>query len=335
MSENPNTDFSEEDRNRFREARIQIRNEFNGLDEHQQYMNAFSRLLKWDPLRRVLMLGTDQRDRFIPILKNGIAATLTQAGSVLDVGCGDGQTFALLSDAIPAGSTINAIEPNPEFLKSFDARLTQQARLRKGSLRCAPFAPALLTNGDLAGLKHDLILAVHVLYFFENLEASLLSIYEALAPGGTAFVVFADEHVAYTGVSYRAYMQTAGKIELAEGHAELCRNRRALFALDQAQAGSLTRLIESTFGDAGARIDVQRQETRLYGHSLSDIIALCNIAGLEPVVNTEKFEAAADLIEHSPKTADFRVETDPKSPRYGMFSVLQPQIVAVIRKIAG
>jgi SAM-dependent methyltransferase len=332
---NSNTAFTEQDRNRFREARVLVQNEFRGLDEHQQYMNAFSRLLKWDPLRRVTMLGTDQRDQFVPIIKSGISATLTQAGSVLDIGCGDGQTFALMSDAIPAGSTIHAIEPNPEFLKSFEARLAQQTGLRKGDPRCAPFSPELFKNGDFAGSRHDLILVIHALYFFDNLETSLLSIYEALTPGGTAFVVFADEQAAYTGLSYRAYMRAAGKTDLAEEHAELCRNRLRLFAQDQAGTGSLTGLINRAFGDAGVDIDVQRQETRLYGHSLGDIIALCNIAGLEPVVNTEKFEAAADLIEHSPKTADFRIEIDPKSPRYGMFSVSQPQIIASIRKTAG
>jgi SAM-dependent methyltransferase len=278
------------------------------------------------------MLGTDQRDRFVPLIKSDIAAKLSRAASVLDIGCGDGQTFALLSDAIPAGSAINAIEPNSEYLKFFDARLTQQARLQKGSLRCAPFTPTLLKNGDSAGSRHDLILVIHALYFFANLETSLLSIYEALAPGGSAFFVFADEQTAYTGLSYRAYMQAAGDSDLAESHAELCRNRTALFAQDQTEAATLTRLIESTFGGTGPLIDVQRQETRLYGHSLVDIIALCNIAGLEPVVNTDKFEAAADLIEQSPHAAGFRIENDPKNPRYGMFSVRQPQIVAAIRK---
>jgi SAM-dependent methyltransferase len=331
---NASTTFTEEDRNRFREARILIRNEFGGLDEHQQYTNAFSRLLKWDPLRRVPMLGTDQRDQFVPIIRSGIAANLTQAASVLDIGSGDGQTFALISGAILAGSTIDAIEPNAEYLKSFDARLTQQARLRKGNLRCAPFTPDLLKNGDAAGPRHDLILVIHALYFFDNLETSLLSIYEALAPGGAVFIVFADEQTAYTGLSYRAYMRATGKTDLAEDHAELCRNRRTLFAQDQAKAGTLTDLINRSFGDAGAHIAVQRQETRLYGHSHSDIIALCNIAGLEVVLSTDKFEAAADLIEHSPAVADFRIEADPTSVRYGMFSVLQPQIVATVRKIA-
>ena len=326
------TGLTDVDRNRFREARVLIQNEFRGLDTHQQYMNAFSRLLKWDPLGRVTMLGTDQRDQFVPVIKDGIAGTLSRPGSVLDIGSGDGQTFTLIGDAIPAGSTVHAIEPNAEYLKSFEARLTQQTGLQKGFLRCAPFAPELLKNGDFAGLRHDVILAIHVLYFFENLEASLLAIYQALTPGGVTFIVFADEEVAYTGLSYRSYMKAIGQADHAEGHADLCRHRRALFALDQTVAGTLTRLIQSTFDDNTAHIAVHRQDTRLYGHSLVDIIALCNIAGLEAVPSTDKFEAAADLIEHTPELADFRIERDPKDPRYGMFSVLQPQIVAAIRK---
>jgi hypothetical protein len=37
---------------RFDEAMDIIANEFTALDTHQQYRNAFSRLLKWDPLGR-------------------------------------------------------------------------------------------------------------------------------------------------------------------------------------------------------------------------------------------------------------------------------------------
>jgi len=53
---------------RFDEAMDIIANEFTALDTHQQYRNPSSRLLKWDPLGRVLMLGTDQRDLFVPEL---------------------------------------------------------------------------------------------------------------------------------------------------------------------------------------------------------------------------------------------------------------------------
>jgi hypothetical protein len=43
-------------------------NEFEGLDTYRGYHNAFARVLKPDPLGRVLMLGTDQRDLFVPLL---------------------------------------------------------------------------------------------------------------------------------------------------------------------------------------------------------------------------------------------------------------------------
>jgi hypothetical protein len=50
----------------FDEALELVRNEFEGLDTQRQYRNAFARLLKQDPLGRVLMMGTDQRDMFVP-----------------------------------------------------------------------------------------------------------------------------------------------------------------------------------------------------------------------------------------------------------------------------
>jgi SAM-dependent methyltransferase len=325
----------EENRSRFREARVLIGNEFTGLDAHQQYMNAFSRLLKWDPLGRVTMMGTDQRDRFVPVIRNAIATNRTRAGSVLDIGCGDGQTFALIADAIPDGSVIDAIEPNEDFLKSYKARLADQAHLHNGSLLCSPFTPEILAqHRGRGGSTYDLITNIHVLYFFENLESSLLAIYDALSTGGAAFIVFADELAAYTGLAFGAFLNAIGENLMAEQHAEICRNRLKLFAADQTNPGTLTDLIGQSFGSTRALIEIQRQETRLYGHSLADIIALCNITDLEAYLGLEKFDAAADLIEHTPEAVDFRIEHDPESPRYGMFSVLQPQIVAVLRKMA-
>jgi hypothetical protein len=65
---------------RFDEAMDIIANEFTALDTHQRYRNAFSRLLKWDPLGRVLMLGTDQRDLFVPELRQAIVGFVPKAG---------------------------------------------------------------------------------------------------------------------------------------------------------------------------------------------------------------------------------------------------------------
>lgn len=56
----------------FEEALELVRNEFESPDPHRQYRNAFARLLKPDPLGRVLMMGTDQRDMFTPELRRVI-----------------------------------------------------------------------------------------------------------------------------------------------------------------------------------------------------------------------------------------------------------------------
>ena len=56
----------------FDEALELVRNEFEGLDTHRQYRNAFARLSKPDPLGRGLMMGTDQRDMFVPELRRAI-----------------------------------------------------------------------------------------------------------------------------------------------------------------------------------------------------------------------------------------------------------------------
>ena len=66
----------------FDEALELVRNEFEGLDTHRQYRNAFARLLKSDPLGRVLMMGTDQRDMFAPELRRAIETSLR---SVTDI----------------------------------------------------------------------------------------------------------------------------------------------------------------------------------------------------------------------------------------------------------
>jgi hypothetical protein len=75
---------------------------------------------------------------------------------------------------------------------------------------------------------------------------------------------------------------------------------------------------------------VQRQPSRLYGHNLADLIALSSIAVLAGVEGLSKFEAAAALLRHMPEAVDLRIEDD--GPRLGMWSVTQPQWVAVLHR---
>jgi hypothetical protein len=98
------------------EALELVRNEFAGLDLHRQYRNAFARLLKPDPLGWVLMMGTDQRDMFVPELRRVIEACVPRDGHLFDFGAGDGQTFALVAAAVPKGTRVSIEEPNTDYL---------------------------------------------------------------------------------------------------------------------------------------------------------------------------------------------------------------------------
>ena len=115
----------------FDEALELVRNEFEGLDPHRQYRNAFARLLKPDPLGRVLMMGTDQRDMFVPELRRIIEASVASDGHIFDFGAGDGQTFALVADSVPQGTRVSI-----EELQSRIPRRLQRFAKNKGT-----FAP--------------------------------------------------------------------------------------------------------------------------------------------------------------------------------------------------
>ena len=121
---------------RIYEALEIVCNEFRGLEVHQRYRNVFSRLLKPDPLGRVAMMGTDQRDLFCPVLRNLIASHVPEDGSgaIFDFGAGDGQTFGLVADAVPDGTTISLEEPSASYLKDYVSFLERDARLRVGAV---------------------------------------------------------------------------------------------------------------------------------------------------------------------------------------------------------
>ena len=123
----------------FDDALELVRNEFEGLDPHRQYRNAFARLLKPDPLGRVLMMGTDQRDMFVPELRRVIDTSVPNDGHIFDFGAGDGQTFALVADSVPQGTQVSIEEPNPEYLASYRAFLKTKAHLRPAIALAAEF----------------------------------------------------------------------------------------------------------------------------------------------------------------------------------------------------
>jgi len=318
---------------RLDEALHLVRNEFEGRDRHRQYYNAFSRLLKPDPLGRVLMMGTDQRDLFVPELRGVISACVPDEGRIFDFGAGDGQTFALVAASVPRGTRVSIEEPNPDYLAEYVALLETQPHLWPGAALAAGFdeidAVAARSGVQLPeDGSIDLALAIHMVYFLADLPAGLTRMLRFLKPGGTLFAVVADEEHGYTGRVLDRFIERGGETgDTARDLSAIGERRRLLGA--PARGGGGIRDAAAAAGMA-VELEVRRQPSRLYGHSLADVLALAGITALAGVESMTKFEAAAELLRHDPESVDLRIEDE--GPRKGTWSVSQPQSIAIVRR---
>jgi SAM-dependent methyltransferase len=320
---------------RFDDALEIAKHEFRSLDADAQYTNAFARLLKWDPLERVAMLGTDQRELFIPVLKDLMRAQRRAAAApfrFFDIGCGDGQTFVLAAGELPDGATGAILDPNAYYLAQYEAAIRAAGRLHLGQAICAPFLPESAV--DAPG-GFDLILAIHVLYYFDDLAASLARIYELLKPGGAAFIVFADEKTAYTGQALRACHRAVGDTAWLAAFEATCDLRRRLLLPGPDGQAELQQLLDARFPESRAALRASVQASRLFGHTLADIVALSLISGLDRLATPAKFDAVMALIRTQPELIGLRIERGGHPAREGMLSVVQSQVVVELRRAAG
>ncbi len=309
-------------------------NEFEGLDTYRGYHNAFARVLKPDPLGRVLMLGTDQRDLFVPLLRRTVAEQVPADGRIFDIGAGDGQTFGYIADAVPAGTTVSIAEPNPVYLAAYQGFLERQPHLRGGIAALAGLddldEEATGTPGDLPEPGSiDVALGLHMIYFATDVARSLRSILRFLKPGGVYVNVVTDEETAYSGAVLRSFVESGGDTGDNDGHVTAINERRRLLAPESEGGGGLAQAIRA----AGIEVEVDavRQLSRMYGNSLTDLLALANISVLTGQAGTRKFESAATVLRERPEEVDLRIETE--GPRTGMWSVVQPQWVTQIRRV--
>jgi len=309
-------------------------NEFEGLDPHRSYHNAFARALKPDPLGRVLMLGTDQRDLFVPLLRRTVQEYVPAGGQIFDFGAGDGQTFGYVADAVPAGTTVSIEEPNPAYRVAYQAFLERQPHLRSG----------IAVSSDLDELDDhaarnavdfpepgsmDMALGLHMIYFATDLTRSLCGILRFLKPGGVYFNVVTDEATAYSGAGLRSFIGSGGDTGNNEGWLAAMDERRRLLAPESEGGGGLVDAARA--GGIEVEAEAVRQPSRMYGHSLTDLLALSNISVLTGSPGTGKFESAAQTLRDHPEDVDLRIETD--GPRMGMWSVVQPQWVTQVRRV--
>lgn len=319
---------------RFDEALELVRNEFEGLDAHRQYRNAFSRLLRPDPLERVSMIGTDQRDLFVPELRQAIRTCVDARGHIFDLGAGDGKTFALVADSVPDGTRVSLEEPNPGYLADYIAFLGTQKHLQLDTAIEAGFdemdasaarsGQRLPRDGSI-----DLCLALHMIYFVADLAAGFVRMMRFLKPGGILFVVATDESDNYTGRALKEFIESGGDTGDNARRLSAIAERRRLIGTSKEGGGAILSVLEAA--GIGAKLESQRQPSRLYGHSLADLIALSSIAALADVEGLDKFDAAARVLRDKPESVDLRIEDD--GPRKGMWSVTQPQWVAVVRRV--
>ncbi len=323
-------------RPRFQEALDLVHNEFHGLDLEQQYRNAFARLLKPDPLERVLMMGTDQRDMFVPELRTAISRSVPIDGHILDLGSGDGQTFALVADSVPTGTTVSFEEPNSHYVDEYRAMLRRMPHLKTGCSIAAGFEEiddvAERYGIDLpADNSVNLAMALQIIFFLKDLPTSFTRMARFLRPGGELFVVFADETDGYTGMVLRAFIAEGGDTGNNEHHLAAIAERRRLFGgVESGDVGAILSTLHEKIPGSEFTLQAFRQPTRLYGHSISDLISMANIAILSQVADLSKFDASCRLLQDNPEAVDLRIEED--GPRKGMWSVIQPQLVAVLRR---
>lgn len=105
------------------------------------------------------------------------ASSMPRPGVVAELGFGPGVGLAALLDAFPDAQVLGA-DPSPAVMREAQAR--NRDAVRSGRLR--------LFTGDAASLREhgpiDLVVAVHVLYFWHNPAASLRQVKEVLSDHG-------------------------------------------------------------------------------------------------------------------------------------------------------
>ena len=123
---------------RFDEALELVLNEFTGLDAARQYHNAFARLLTPDPLDRVLMMGTDQRDLFVPVLRTTIASSVPTGGHVLDFGADSIAATSYSSATSRVQTTARGLHPGQSPSRSLPHSWELPSRKARSAVSTTP-----------------------------------------------------------------------------------------------------------------------------------------------------------------------------------------------------
>ena len=325
--------------------------EVRSLSKHEFYEAIFSRLLKPNPYavfqlhedspdRNVLMMGTDQRDGFVPLLQQE-AERLVDGDPVFDIGCGDGDTTAMAFERIKCKPVANYLDPNEKYIALYEDCL------RSGLI---PLARGQRLIEDIDSLMHRagadpevhalldqqaLILSLHSIYFSAEVARFVAFVLDCLRTGGRAVIVFADEATGYTGALTRLYLD-ARDAEAADAFRRKIEARHALFGIDGGtvfEARSTAALQKALSREDFQVVAAHAQESRFYGDDLGDMFAFSLLTGLDDADSdplADKIAFVKERLIHEPERFDLAIERE--GMRANMISASQPQYYFCLEK---
>ncbi len=324
--------------------------ELSGRTSEEIYELCFSRLLAPDPAQfasargkspagKVLMMGTDQRDLFVPLLRR--EARYLNAGSIVaDLGCGDGQTSKLLWDRLKSDITLEYLDPNEHYLEGYGDLAAQYRHILSARAMCSTLSDWIRRPSNIMGRRQGngfhLVLLVHSLYFLDDLKSLLFRLIDDVAPSGRIFLIFADELTGFTGKAVLRHLRKHDASQ-ASAYTSRIRDRHRFFGIARGQNGGchlrIDRLRKSIGRDDVELAHFEFQPSRIYGHSMTDLYAAAFITGLASTGSKsidDQVSDVRDLFRTDPQSVDFAFEL--RGVRARMLSVSQPQYVVILRK---
>ncbi len=314
--------------------------ELRGLTAAETYELIFARLLKPDPFRlfapeagpTLMMLGTDQREHFVPRVARALAP-LPAGASLLDLGCGDGQSTALVLADRKAPLSIVPLDPNRAYLERYRtlcATALPQVTIPyslEGSMN------ALLVEGKPAE-SFDAAMILHSFHFAEDPQRLLGLILDRLKPGGLLAMVVVARKGGFANEMLRGYLETYQLDPEGRVAARQEKLDDLLLLSDSApDAGGLTDKLRAELGRDDFLVEaVEFQPTRIYGHDFADLIVVGLITGLLTADEDRprQIRYVAERLLREPEAYDLRV--DLTGPRARMLSYSQPQAFLAFRR---
>ncbi len=124
------------------------------------------------------------RETWAANLKAIDALEIGAGDHVLDVGCGHGRGLAAIAARAP-GVCVTGVDPSALMVRIAGRRNRRLIRASRVEVTVAGVEALPFVNGAF-----DCVLCVHVVYFWQDLEAGLREIARVLKPGGRLALLF-------------------------------------------------------------------------------------------------------------------------------------------------